>query len=61
MDLTDFNSSYLNKLLEIISKEQKFIFLFGDFNVNFLNYNEHNPTKAFLDALASNSFVALIS
>ena len=31
MDLTDFNCNYLNQLLENISKEQKFIFLLGDF------------------------------
>ena len=31
MYLTDFNCNYLNKLLENISKEQKFIFLLGDF------------------------------
>ena len=36
MDLADFNSNYLNKLLENISKEQKSIFLLGDFNVNLL-------------------------
>ena len=42
MDLADFNCNYLNKLLENISKEQKPIFLLGDFNVNLLNYNEHN-------------------
>ena len=55
MDLTDFNCSYLNKLLEIISKEQKSVFLLADFNVNLLNYNEHNQTNEFLDSLASNS------
>ena len=60
VDLTDFNCSYLNKLLENISKEQKFVFLLGDFNVNLLNYNEHNQTNKFLDSLASNSFVPLI-
>ena len=60
MALTDFNSNYLNKLLENISKEQKSIFLLGDFNVNLLNYNEHNQTNKFLDSLASNSFVPLI-
>ena len=60
MDLTDFNCSYLNKLLENISKEQKSIFLIGDFNVNLLNYNEHNQTNEFLDSLASNSFIPLI-
>ena len=45
MDLTDFNASYLNKLLENIFKEQKSIFLLGDFNVNFLNYSENNQTN----------------
>ena len=54
MDLAAFNCNYLNQLLENISKEQKSIFLVGDFNVNFLNYNEHNQTNEFLDSLASN-------
>ena len=61
MDLTDFNCNYLNKLLENISKEQKSIFLLGDFNVNLLNYNEHNQTNEFLDSLALNSFILLTS
>ena len=60
MDLTDFNCNCLNKLLENISKEQKSISLLGDFNVNFLNYNEHDQTNEFLDSLASNSFTPLI-
>ena len=60
MDLANFNSNYLNKLSENISKEQKSIFLLGDFNVKLLNYNEHNQTNAFLDSLTSNSFMPLI-
>ena len=60
MDLADFNYNYLNKLLENTSKEQKSIFLLGDFNVNLLNYNEHNETNEFLDSVASNSFIPLI-
>ena len=60
IELTDFNNNYLNKLLENISKDQKSIFLLGDFNVNLLNYNEHNPTNKFLDSLVSNSFILLI-
>ena len=60
MDLADFNSNYLNKLLENISKEQKSMFPLVDFNVNLLNYNEHNQTNEFLDSLASNSFISLI-
>ena len=51
MDFADFNCNYLNKLLQNISKEQKSIFLLGDFNVNLLNYNEHNQTNEFLDSL----------
>ena len=50
----------MNKLLENISREQKSIFLLGDFNVDLLNYNEHNQTNKFLDSLASNSFISLI-
>ena len=38
-------SNYLNKLPENISKEQKYMFLLADFNVNLLDYNEHNPTN----------------
>ena len=60
MDLTDFNCNYLKKLLENISKEQTYISLLGDFNVNLLNYNEHNQTNEFLDSLASNSIIPLI-
>ena len=61
MDLADFNCNYLNKLLENTSKEQKSIFLLGGFNVNLLNYNEHNQTNEFLDSLALNSFILLTS
>ena len=47
MELADFNCNYLKELLENISNEQKSIFLLGDFNVNLLNYNEHNETNDF--------------
>ena len=58
--LTDFNCNYFNKLLENISEEQKSVFVLGHFNVNLLNYNEHNRTNEFLDSLASNSVISLI-
>ena len=60
MNLPEFNWNYLNQLLESVSKEQKSIFLLGDFNVNLLNYNEHNQTNEFFDSLASTSFIPLI-
>ena len=60
MDLTEFNHNYLNRLSANISKEQKSIFLLGDFNVNLLNYNEHNQKNEVLDSLACNSFIHLM-
>ena len=42
MDLTDFNSNYLDNFLEKVSKEQKSFFLLGNFRTNVLNYNNHN-------------------
>ena len=43
-----------------MSKEQKSILLLGDFDVNLLNYNEHNQINEFLDFLTSNSFIPVI-
>ena len=60
MDVFDFKNNNLNQILGILSKEQKQVFLLGDFNINLLNYNEHQPTNDFLDSLASNSFIPYI-
>ena len=57
MDLLDFNS-LIYQLLDQISKEQKQIL--GDFNINLLNYNEHQPTNEFLNSLDSNSIIPYI-
>ena len=46
-----FNKN-LNPLLDKLSKENKQVFLLGDFNINLLNYNDHQPTDEFLDSLA---------
>ena len=43
MDLDEFNDNYLNTLLDKISKENKSVFLLGDFNVNLLKYDKHAP------------------
>ena len=61
IDLDDFNKNVLNKLLEKVSKEQKSVYLLGDFNVNLLNYNDHTPTNEVLDSLASNAVIPYIS
>ena len=57
MDVLVFNY-LIDQLLDKISKEQ--IFLLGDFKINLLNYNEHQPTNEFLDSLASNSIIPYI-
>ena len=36
------------------------MFLLGDFNIDLMHYNEHNPTNEFLDSLASNSYLPYI-
>ena len=59
MDVLEFNN-HLNQMLEKVSKEQKQIFLLGDFNINWLNYNAYQPTNEFLDSLASNSIIPYI-
>ena len=59
MNVLDFNS-LINQLLDKTSKEQKQIFLLGDFNINLLDYNEHQTTNEFLDSLASHSIIPYI-
>ena len=54
MDFNEFNCYYLNPLLEKLAKEQKTVFLLGDFNVDTLKYEQHKATNEFLDSLSSN-------
>ena len=60
MGVSDFNKKYLNTLINIFSKENKHVFLLGDFNINLLNYTDHQRTNEFLDSLASNSSMPYI-
>ena len=57
MNINEFNDDYLNELLDKLSKENKTIFLLGDFNSNLLNYDIHCPTNVFLDSLSSHYFL----
>ena len=49
MDLFKFIHYYLNPLLDKLGKEQKTVFLLGDFNVDLLKYKQHKVTNEFLD------------
>ena len=59
-DVADFNNP-LNPLLDKLSKENMQLFLPGNFNIDLLNFNDHQPTNEFLDSLASNLFIPYIS
>ena len=56
IDLNEFNCYYLNPFLKKLAKEQKTVFLLGDFNVDLLKYEQHKTTNEFLDSLSSNMF-----
>ena len=51
-DVKKFNE-YVDQTMNKISKENKLIFLIGDFNINLLNYNSHNETNDFLNTMLS--------
>ena len=57
MDLFRFIHYYLNPLLENLAKEQKTVFLLGDFNVDLLKSEQHEATDEFLYSLSSNMFL----
>ena len=48
MDLND-----INNIFDKLSKENKNVFLFLDFNIDLLNYDQHSFTNEFLDSLSS--------
>ena len=50
-DLNEFND-YINNLLDKLLKENKTVFLLGDFHVDILNYDQHSLTNEFLDSLS---------
>ena len=56
MDLFEFIHYNLNPLIDQLAKEQKTVFLLGDFNVDLLKYKQHKATNELLDSLSSNMF-----
>ena len=53
MNINEFNDDYLIELLHKLSKENKTIFLLGDFNINLLNYDIRLPRLPFIPLLSS--------
>ena len=60
MNICEFTDDCLNEVLHKLSKENKTIFLLGDFNINLLNYDIHLSTNEFLDSLSSHYFLSYI-
>ena len=61
MDELIFIDDHLKKIIDILSNENKKIFITGDFNFDLLNISKHNETFSFFDTLMSNFFLPLIS
>ena len=51
MDLNEFSNIYLSKMQDILSKENKSVFLLADFNIDLIKHEKHEPTNEFLDSL----------
>ena len=47
--------------MSLIHKENKLVYILGDFNINLLNTDVHLPSREFLDLLFSLSFMPLIN
>ena len=60
MDRNEFSYYHLNPLIVKLTKEQKTVFLLGDFNVDLLKYEHRKATNEFLDSLSSNMILPYI-
>ena len=48
-------------MLSGLIRENKYCYLMGDYNINLLNYENHQHTSGFIDQLHSNSLISLIN
>jgi len=60
VDVQKFTEN-LEQTLKIITKERRPSYLMGDYNINLLKHNAHQPTKNFLDTLLTYGFYPLIN
>ena len=60
-NLTKLNDRFYTVLEKIYNnKKIQNCFIVGDFNVNLINFDNHNPTEVFLNNFISNSFLPCI-
>ena len=58
-DVKKFNN-HIDQIIQKISKENKLLFLMGDFNVNLLNYESHIDTNDFIYTMISHYLLPYI-
>ena len=51
----------IEKIFDVLHKENKTIYIMGDCNINLLNSDTHDPTGSFLDTMYSNMLYPLIT
>ena len=51
----------ISPILNSIKNEKKYCYLLGDFNINLLNADHHNPTSHFIDFMFSHEYFPLIN
>jgi len=59
-DIDLFNTNLMD-ILDSIQRENKLIYLLGDFNINLLNTDIHNYSSEFIDIMYSHSLFPLIN
>ena len=51
----------INKIVSIITKDNKYCYIMRDFNLDLLHYDSHHFTQEFLDSLFSHMLIPLIT
>ena len=57
MEVKEFNNDYLKHLMVKLAKENKNIYLIGNYNIDLMKTEEDTNISNFLDTLTSNLFV----
>ena len=50
-----------NEILAKITRNDKYCYLGGDYNIDLFHYSDHAPTQEFVDSLFSHMFIPLIN
>ena len=57
MDIKEFNDDFMNQLFEKLNKEDKEIFLMGDFNIDLMTIDDDPNITNYFDIITSNLFI----